>query len=164
MLLLLFALLRQITEPTSFIHPFFPPPEIFSFWGTSTAITRFETQMLLLTPVGRKYSIWSSPLTSFLSMTLTYLLFFIGPLAIAPLPTSPVLPPLLPSLPSRRCFRIWVLIFLLRLSLPVTDKYLSLSLFSAAALSTSLTLNAAKFSIFFWSSPNAKLKPGDLLK
>ena len=35
----LFALLRRIVEPTPFLLPFFPPPKIFSFWRTSTAIT-----------------------------------------------------------------------------------------------------------------------------
>ena len=32
-------LLQQITEPTPFLPPFFPPPEISSFWGTSITIT-----------------------------------------------------------------------------------------------------------------------------
>ena len=52
----------------------------------------------------------STPLTSFLSMTLTYLLFSIAPLAIAPPLTSPLLSPLSPSLAHGRCFRTWVLI------------------------------------------------------
>ena len=70
-MLFLFALLRPIAEPTTFFPPFFPPTEIFSFWGTSTAIALFCTQKVLLTPVRRKYSIGSSPLISFPSMPLT---------------------------------------------------------------------------------------------
>ena len=57
----LFTPLQQMTEPT----PFLPPPEFSSFWGTSIAITYSGTQEVLPTPVGRKYSIGSSLLTSF---------------------------------------------------------------------------------------------------
>ena len=85
----LFALLRRIAESTPFFPPFFHPSLISLFWGTSTAVSASETQKVLLTPVLRKYSIGSS-LTSFLSMTFTCLVFF-----IAPLLTSPLLPPLL---------------------------------------------------------------------
>ena len=106
----LFALLRRMAEPTPFLTPFFPPPEISSFWCTSIAITPSGTQEVLLTPVGRKYSTGSSPLTSSPSMTLTYLLFSIAPLAVAPLLTYPLLPLLLPFLAHGRCFRTWVLI------------------------------------------------------
>ena len=56
-------------------------------------------------PSGRKYSIELSLLTSSSSMTLTY-----PPFSIAPLLTSPMLPPLLLFLAPGRCFRIWVLI------------------------------------------------------
>ena len=90
----LFALFRRITEPTPFLTSFFPPPEIFLFWGTSIAITSSGTQKALPTPVGRKYSIGSSLLTSSPSMTLTYLLFTLVPLVV----TSPLTHPLLPLL------------------------------------------------------------------
>ena len=114
-------------------------------------------------------------------MTLTHPLFSIAPLAVAPLLTSPLLPPLLPFLAPGRCFRTWVLITYHLLSVPLlpayrpnerspsfnfqkacwddfvyyfhshcpAEKYSSLSLFSAAALFTSLALNAAKSSIPF---------------
>ena len=59
---------------------------------------------------GRKFSIGPSFLTSFPSITLTYLLFFIVPLAVAPSQISPLLPPLSFCLAHRRCFRAWVLI------------------------------------------------------
>ena len=101
----LFALLQRIAEPTPFLHPFFPPPEISSFWGTSIATTPYGTQKILLNPMGRKYLIESSPLTFSRSMTLIYLLF-----SIAPPLTSLFLPLLSPSLTPGRCFRTWVLI------------------------------------------------------
>ena len=101
----LFAPLRRIAEPT----PFLLPPEISSFWGTSIAITLYGTQEVLLTPTGRKYSTGSSPLISFFSMTVTHPLFNIAPLAVAPLLTLPLLPPLSPFLAHGRCFRTWVL-------------------------------------------------------
>ena len=53
----------------------------------------YGTQKVFLIPVGRKYSIGSSPPTS--SMTLIYLFFSIAPVAVAPLLTSPLLSPLL---------------------------------------------------------------------
>ena len=98
-----------MAEPTPSLPPFFPPPEISSFWGTSIAITLFGTQELLPTPAGRKYSTGSSPQTSSPSMTLTHPPFSIAPLAVAPLLTSPLLLQLLPFLAPGRCFRIWVL-------------------------------------------------------
>ena len=67
--------------------------------------TSSETQKVLLIPIGWKYLIALSLLTSSPSMTLTYLLFFIAP----PL-TSPLLPPLSPSPAPGRCFSTWVLI------------------------------------------------------
>ena len=104
-------------EPTPFLHPFFPPPEISSFWGTSIAITPSRSQEVPPTPVRRKYSTGSSHLTSPLSMTLTHPPFYIAPLLI-----SPFLPPLWPFLAHGRCFRTWVLttcqFFYLFLSLP----------------------------------------------
>ena len=60
----LFALLRRIAEPISFLPPLFLPPEISLFWRTSIVIIPSGTQNVLPTPVERKYSIGSSPLTS----------------------------------------------------------------------------------------------------
>ena len=61
-------------------------------------------------PRGEKVFDQSFPLTSSPSITLTYLLFFIAPLAVASPLTFPLLPPLLPYLASGKCLRIWVLI------------------------------------------------------
>ena len=61
--------------------------------GTVTTIIASGTQEVLLTPVGKKYSIGSSLLT--FTMVLTCLLFSIAPLALAPPLTSRLLPPLL---------------------------------------------------------------------
>ena len=98
----LLALLRQMAEPTLFFPPFFPPPEISSFWGTSSAITPSGNQEVLSTPVGRKYSTGLSLLTSFPLMSLTHPPFYIASLAAAlsffAFPTP------------GRCFRTWVLI------------------------------------------------------
>ena len=174
----LFAPPQRMAEPIPFLPQFFPPPEISSFWGTSIAITRFGTQEVLPTPVGRKYSTGSSPQTSSPSMTLTH-----PPFSIAPLLTSSLLFLLLLFLARGRCYRTWVLtiyqFFYLSLSLrsftptsaplpsifrklagmtlPPTltltvllqRNYSSLSLSSAAALFTSLAMNAAKSSIPF---------------
>ena len=101
----LFAPPQRRAEPIPFLPPFFPPPEISSFWGTSIAIARFGTQEVLPTPAGRKYSTGSSPLTSSPSMTLTH-----PPFSIAPLLISPLLHLLLLFLAPGRCFRTWVLI------------------------------------------------------
>ena len=100
----LFTPPQRMAEPTPSLPPFFPPPEISSFWGTSIAITPFGTQKVLPTPTGRKYSTGSSPLTSSPSITLIHPPFYTAP----PL-TSPLLPPLLPFLALRRCFMTWVL-------------------------------------------------------
>ena len=105
----LFAPPQRMAEPIPSFPQFFPPPEISSFWGTSIAITRFGTQEVLPTPVGRKYSTGSSPHTSFPSMTLTHPPFSIAPLAVAPLLTSPLLLLLLLFLAPGKCFRTWVL-------------------------------------------------------
>ena len=43
---------QRMAEPTPFLSPFFPPPEIYSFWGTSIAITPSGTQELPPTPRG----------------------------------------------------------------------------------------------------------------
>ena len=103
----LIALLQEIAEPTPFLPPIFPSSEISSFWETVHTIIPAGTQKVLLTLVGRKYSFGSSPLTS--SITLTYLVFSIAPLTVAPLLKSPLLPPLFPSLAPGRCFRTLVL-------------------------------------------------------
>ena len=105
----LFAPPQRMAEPIPFLPPFFPPPEISSFWGTSIIITHFGTQEILPTSAGRKYSTGSSLLTSSPSMTLTHPPFYIAPLAVAPLLTSPLLLLLLPFLAPGRCFRTWVL-------------------------------------------------------
>ena len=127
----LFAPLQRMAEPIPSLPQFFPPPEISSFWGSSIAITRFGTQEVLPTPVGRKYSTGSSPQTSSHSMTLTHPPFSIAPLAVAPLLTSPLLPLLLPFLAPGRCFRTWVLTI-------YQFFYLSLSLRSIAPTSAPL--------------------------
>ena len=123
-----------MVEPIPFLPPSFPPPEISSFWGTSIAITPSGTQELLLTPVGKKYLTGSSPLTSSPSMTLTHPPFSIAHLAVAPLLTSPLLPPLLLSfLAPGRCYRTLVLT-------TYQFFYLSLSLRSFAPTSVPLSL------------------------
>ena len=127
------ALPQRMAEPTPFLPPFFPPPEISSFWLTSIAITPSGTQELLPTPARRKYSTGSSPLTSSPSMTLTHPLFFIAPLAVAPPLTSPLVLLLLLFLAPGRCFRTWVLTI-------YQFFYLSLSLRSFAPTSVPLPL------------------------
>ena len=173
----LFALLQQIAELTPF-SPTILPSEISSFWWTLIAITHSGTQKVLLTRIG--YLIGSSPLTFSPSMTLTYLLFSIAPLAVVLLLTSPLLPPLSPSyswevlqdlgsdhlpilltIPLSSVFRPnehppsfnsqkahWDdFAFYFDSYCPYAEEYSSLFFSSAAALSTSLTLNAAKSSI-----------------
>ena len=120
-----------MAEPIPSHTPFFPLPEISSFWGTSIAITRFGTQEVLPTPTGRKYLTGSSPQTSSPSMTLTHPPFSIAPLAVTPLLTSPLLLLLLLFLAPGRCFRTWVLTI-------YQFFYLSLSLRSFAPTSVPL--------------------------
>ena len=60
----LFVPLQRMAEPNPFLSQFYSPPEISSFWGTSTAITPSGTQEVLPTPAGRKHSTGSSLLTS----------------------------------------------------------------------------------------------------
>ena len=121
----------------------------------------------------------SSPLTSSPSMTLTQPSFSIAPLAVAPLLTSPLRPLILPILAPGRWVLTIYQFFYLSLSLsgvspqraspsfnfqkarwdgfasyfdfycPSAEEYSSFSLPSAAALFTSLALNAAKSSIHF---------------
>ena len=98
-----------MAEPTPFLPPSFPPPEISSFLGTSNAIITSGTQEVPPTSVGKKYLTGSSPLTSSPSMTLTHPPFSIAPLAVALPLTSPLLHPLLLFLAPWRCYRIWVL-------------------------------------------------------
>ena len=174
----LFAPPQRMAEPTPSLPPFFPPPEISSFWGTSIVITPSGTKESLPTPVGRKYSTGSSPMTFSPSMILTH-----PPFSIAPFLTS--LPPLLLLfLAPGRCYRTLVLttyqFFYPSLSLspvfrhnerppsfnfqkarwddfasyidshcPSAEVYSPRSLSSAAAFFTSLALNAAKSSIPF---------------
>ena len=127
----LFAAAHRMADPIPSLPPFFPPPEISSFWGTSIAITPFGTQESLPTPAGRKYLTRSSPLNSSPSMTLTHPPFSIAPLAVTPLLTSPLLPLLLPFLAPGRCYRTLVLT-------TYQFFYLSLSLRSFAPTSISL--------------------------
>ena len=47
-----------MAEPTPFLPPFFPPPQISSFWGTSTPITLSGTQKVLPTTSGEKVFDW----------------------------------------------------------------------------------------------------------
>ena len=68
----------------------------------------FEVQEVLPTPVGRKYSTGSSRLTFSFSMTLTYLLFYIAPLAVDSPLKFLLLPLLSPFFVPGRCFRTWV--------------------------------------------------------
>ena len=60
-------------------------------------------------PRGEEVFDWVISSDSFPSMTLTHPPFSIALLAVTPLLTSPLLPPLLPFLASGRCFRSWVL-------------------------------------------------------
>ena len=106
----LFALHRWLAEPTTFLPPFFRSPEISSFWGTLISITPYGNQKVLSTPEVRKYSIGSSLLAFFPSMTLIYHLLSNALLGVATPLTSLFLPPLLPSFAPGRCFRTWVLI------------------------------------------------------
>ena len=67
------------------------------------------TQKVLPTP-WKKVFIWVISSDLIPSMTLTYLLFSIALLAIAPSLTSALFPPFSPSLAPGRCFRTWALI------------------------------------------------------
>ena len=174
----LFAPPQRMAEPIPSLPPFFPSPETSSFWGTSIAITPSGTQEVLPTPEGRKYSTGSSLLTSSPSMTLTHPLFSIAPLLTSPLLLL-LLRFLAPGRCFRTLVLTIYQLFYLSLSLrsfvptsvhllsifinarwdgfasyfdshcPSAEEYSSLSLSSAAALFTSLTLNAAKSSIPF---------------
>ena len=174
----LFAPPQRMAEPILSLPPFFPPPEISSFWGTSIAITPSGTQEVLPTPAERKYSTGSSLLTSslndpdtptllhrssgsrsspdisFASSTLAFSCSWEVlqdldsdhlPILLS-IPLSPVYHPNKrpPSFNFQKAcwdgFDSYC---------PSAEKYSSLSLSSAAALFTSLALNAAKSSIPF---------------
>ena len=77
---------------------------LFILGDFKIAITLPRTQEVLRTPVGRKCSTGSSPLTSSHSMTLTHPPFYLAP----PLAYSLLLPLLLFLAPGR-CFSTWVL-------------------------------------------------------
>ena len=111
----------------SFFPPFFPPPEICLFWGTSIATSLSGTPEFPPTPAGRKYLTGSILLTSSPSMTLTH-----PPFSIALPLTSPLLPPLLLFPAPGRCYRTLVLTI-------YQFFYLSLSLRSFAPTSVPLS-------------------------
>ena len=133
----LFAPLRRKAEPIPSPPPFFPLPEISSFWKTSTAITPSGTQEVLPTPAGRKYSTGLSLLTSSPSLTLKHSPFYIAPLAVAPSLIFLLLPPLWPFSAPGRCFKTWILITNLFF-------YLSLSLSGLSPQRASSFLNFQK--------------------
>ena len=179
----LFAPPQRMAEPIPSLPPFFPPPEIFSFWGTSIAITPSGTQEVLPTPAGRQYSTGSFLLTSsplndpntptlfrrsfgsrsspdipFASSTLACLCSWevlqdLGsdhlPILLS-IPLSPVFRPneRPPSFNFQKA-RWDDFASYFDSHCPSAEEYSSLSLFSAAALFTSLALNAAKSSIPF---------------
>ena len=124
--------------PTDGRTDFFSP-SILSFSRNLFILWDFNCHHPLWDSIGtpkyvwRKYSTGSSLLTSFPSMTLTYLLFYIAPLAVASPLTYPLLPPLLLFPAPRRCFRTWVLT-------TYQFFYLSLSLRSFAPTSVPLPL------------------------
>ena len=161
---------------TDSFSPFFSPPEFSSFWGTSIAITPSGTQELFPTPAGKKYSTGSSPLTSSPINDPDTPPFYIALLLTSPLPPSTLALscswevlqdlgfdhlPILLSIPLSRVFRpierppsfnfqkaCWDgFASYIDTHCPSAEEYSSLSF--AAALFTTLALNAAKFSIPF---------------
>ena len=176
---LLFAPPQRMAKPIYSLPPFFPPPKISSAWGTSIVITPSGTQEVLPTPVRRKYSTGSSLLTSspssirlghrssgsrsspdisFAPSTLAFscsweVLQDLGSLHLPILlsvPLSPVYRPneRPPSFNFQKA-RWDGFASYFDSHCPSAKEYSSLSLSSAAALFTSLTLNAAKSSIPF---------------
>ena len=131
-----------------------------SFWRASIVITPSETQKVLSSSVESKYSVGLSSLTSSPSMILTYLLFSIAPLAVAPSLTYLLLPsdhlPILQTIPlpivfcpNERLFSFkfqkarWdEFAFYFDSLRSSAEKYSSLSLSYAAALFNSLKLYA----------------------
>ena len=51
----LFAPSQRMAEPTPFLPPFFPPPEMSSIWGTSIAITPLGLKSHFRPPRGRRF-------------------------------------------------------------------------------------------------------------
>ena len=96
------------TDYFSPLYSFLSSRNLFIF-DTPTATTSLKLKEVHLTTVERKYSIVSSPLTSFLSITLTYQLYSIALLAVAPFLISTLLPPLLLFLARGKCFKAWAL-------------------------------------------------------
>ena len=105
-----FALLPRIAEPITFLSPNLYFSRNLFILGNVNCHHPLGIQKVVPSLVGRKYSIGSSLLTSFLSTTLTYLHFPVASLAIATPLISSLLLPLSPSLALERCFRTWVLI------------------------------------------------------
>ena len=91
-----------------FLHSFLFQKSLHS-GGLQLPSPPFGTQKVFSTPVGRKYSTGSSPLTSSPLVTLTHPPFSIAPLAVAPLQISPLPPLFLPFLAHGRCYRFLVL-------------------------------------------------------
>ena len=171
-----FAPPQQMAEPIPSLPPFFPPPEISSFWGTSIAITPYGTQEVLPTPCGEEVFDWVissdllplndpdtptllhrfSPDISFAPSSLALscsweLLQDLGsdhlPILLS-VPLSPVFRP--NELPLPSIFRKLAGMGLLpTLTLIVLLQRNTRLFLSAAALFTSLALNATKSSIPF---------------
>ena len=149
----LFAPLQRMAELTPFLSPSFPHPKIFLFLGTSIAITPSGTQEVLPIPAGRSHSspdISFSPSSLALSCSWEVLQDLSSdhlPILLS-IPLSPVLrsnerPPSFNFQKAR-----WDgFASYFDSHCPSAEEYSSLS--SAAALFTSLTLNAAKSSIPF---------------
>ena len=170
----LFAPPQRMANPIPFLPQLFPPPEISSFWGTSIAIILFGTQESLPTPVERKYSTGSSLLTSspqwswhthpspsLLSWHLLCFLFSWSwevlqgldsdhlPILLS-ITFSPVFcPNERPSSFNFQKARWDGFASYFDSHCPSAEEYSSLSLSSAAALFTSLTMIVAKSSISF---------------
>ena len=162
----------------SFSTSILPSSRNLFILGDFNCHTPSGTQEVLPTSAGRKYSTGSSPLTSSPLMTLTHLPFSNAPLLTSPLLPShwPFLAPgrcfrtwssdhlpILLSIPLSPAYRPnerppsfnfqkarWDdFASYIDFHCPSAEEYSSLSLSSAAALFTSLALNAAKFSIPF---------------
>ena len=178
-----FAPPQRMAKPIPSLPPFFPPPEMSSFWGISIAITPSGTQEVLPTPTGEEVFDWvissdllplndlntptlfhrssgsrSSPDISFAPSTLAFscsweVLQDLGsdhlPILLS-IPLSPVFRPneRPPSFNFQKA-RWDGFASYFDSHCPSAEEYSSLSLSSAAALFTSLTLNAAKSSIPF---------------
>ena len=157
-----------MADPIPSLPLFFPPPGISSFWGTSITITPSGTQEVLLIPAGREDLTESSLLTSSPSITLKHPLLSFAPSSLVlscswkvlqdlgsdhltillSIPLSPVFRPneRPPSFNFQKAPWDGFASFF-DSHCPSAEEYSSLS--SAAALFTSLALNAAKSSIPF---------------